>query len=108
MLACPCSALSPPVEGNVIIEGGLGAHPEMNSLKTSQKLRMLSRSLFDCKSLNFNVMTQVSQFVIIVVIVVIVEGAEIKQKVYHFLNDSLTRSPIELSWTAKKYTHLRY
>ena len=53
-------------------------------------------------------MTQVSQFVIIVVIVVIVEGAEIKQKVYHFLNDSLTRSPIELSWTAKKYTHLRY
>ena len=32
-------------------------------LKTSQELRMLSRSLSDCKSLLLNVMIQVSQFV---------------------------------------------
>ena len=31
--------------------------------KTSQELRMLSRSLFDCKSLLLNVMIQVSQFI---------------------------------------------
>ena len=31
--------------------------------KTSQELRMLSRSLSDCKSLLLNVMFQVSQFV---------------------------------------------
>ena len=33
--------------------------------KTSQELRMLSRSLSDCKSLLINVMIQVSQFVIV-------------------------------------------
>ena len=32
-------------------------------LKTSQEMRMLSRSLSDCKSLLLNVMIQVSQFV---------------------------------------------
>ena len=31
--------------------------------KTSQELRMLSRSLSDCQSLTLNVMIQVSQFV---------------------------------------------
>ena len=31
--------------------------------KTSQELRMLSRSLSDCKSLLLNVMIQVSQFI---------------------------------------------
>ena len=34
-----------------------------NFKETSQKLRMLSRSLSDCKSLLFDVMIQVSQFV---------------------------------------------
>ena len=33
--------------------------------KTSQELRMLSRSLSDCKSLTLHVMIQVSQFVIV-------------------------------------------
>ena len=33
------------------------------TLKTSQELRMLSRSLSDCKSLLLNVMIQVSQFI---------------------------------------------
>ena len=32
-------------------------------IKTSQELRMLSRSLSDCKSLLLNVMIQVSQFI---------------------------------------------
>ena len=35
----------------------------MNSEETSQELRMLSRSLSDCKSLAHNVMIEVSQFV---------------------------------------------
>ena len=35
----------------------------MKILKTSQELRMLSRSLSDCKSLLLNVMIQVSQFI---------------------------------------------
>ena len=65
---------------------------------------MLSRSLSDCKSLLLNLnlnlkrclRDSVSVSVAIVVIVVIVV-AEIKS-----LSDSLTMSPIELSWTAKK------
>ena len=35
----------------------------LNICKTSQELRMLSRSLSDCKSLLLNVMIQVSQFI---------------------------------------------
>ena len=44
----------PPIQGNI-----------HKSKKTSQELRMLSRSLSDCKSLLLNVMIQVSQFVIV-------------------------------------------
>ena len=38
-------------------------YPPWNEKKTSQELRMLSRSLSDCKSLTHNVMIQVSKFV---------------------------------------------
>ena len=41
----------------------IGTKAMVRTMKTSQELRMLSRSLSDCKSLLLNVMIQVLQFV---------------------------------------------
>ena len=50
----------PNIKPNTLTQNFL---PKLSSEKTSQELRMLSRSLSDCKSLILNVMIQVSQFV---------------------------------------------
>ena len=48
---------------SLVMFAGVFLQVMIEMMKTSQELRVLSRSLSDCKSLLLNVMIQVSQFI---------------------------------------------